>query len=811
MSIQLFKEVLNGPYDGIAPPTTLKMGSIVGGKNIRKVSKLGGWKPRRGCVFHNTTSLGEAVLSLHEYKHPRNSDRHFLAQCDGKLYDADDTPPSTGTVFSTSEIASILSSSRPGFSDMINELWMYADGEGKPILWGGDTPFCSGFAVYDSSADIYIDYTRSVTDNRSETEAIVLEAAGDKFYVCSPGIASAIALDLGSSVNSNAVTTTLKSFVSGAWADRSASDGTANSGHTLAKDGSFTWSVNSTDSMTVIAGIMGFWYEFSFSGALSGSVTVKSCTVVFAPQTVANKWSGVFEQPAGVRYYDESVGEYADLTGAITNQSTSMYLDASDGTTSDFIYIKTIEPACGFGFGIVDGAGNTNNAQVDGIEAWEGDSWTGGTILKDETLSGTAGFSQSGTIWFDASVLTPKRRTMGFDSIPGYWYRVSWDAALSSSVEIFEVFVANFPMALPSYKGVVEFKNRSVVWGDPEFPNRLRYSANGRLDCFSGSDSGYTDAFGAMTEVAVVKRFYNELLVWKADSVYLLEGFAPINFGILKVADTIGCCAPQTVVVVETGYSAMNINEPLSVAIWMDTDGVYVIDGRKPRKVSLPVDHYFNPEYTIAIPAADLGDCSAFADPIHNEYHLLLPDGTELVYNYILDEWYPPWERNVGTSGEYLQCGISLRGSDGRYYTYGGSSEGFVVKLETDTSDKDESNADVAIEHSIKTRGISATQKESTTFRFTFRKVFLEAKARAAGSVTTKFYKNLASSGTTLTVPSAVSLVNTGYELVNPGLDTDQQDCHCFQLEWICSTADVEFELWSFLYELNAVGEIVME
>jgi len=370
------------------------------------------------------------------------------------------------------------------------------------------------------------------------------------------------------------------------------------------------------------------------------------------------------------------------------------------------------------------------------------------------------------------------------------------------------VVTATQPEALPAYKGVIEFKGRAFVWPDPEFPNRLRYSAKGKADCFSGSDSGYTDEFGDMTEIVAVKRFYNELIVWKANSVWLLEGFAPVNFGTIKIADTVGCCAAKTALVVETGYPGMHADEPLSIAIWMDTDGIYVLDGRKPRKVSLPVDQFFNTEYTTAFAAAKLSGMQSYIDKLNNEYHLLPQSTAELVYNFVTDEWYPPWVRRVGTAAKYLVSGMNLKGSDGRDYCYGGNDEGFVFRLESDTTDKDAANADVAIEHSVKTRAICVTQKMATTLEFTFRKVFVEAKARAAGTITTNFYKDLADSGTALVTPGAISLVNSGYALAVDGVETNQINCKAFQLEFLESVADVEMELYSFVYLLEARGEL---
>jgi hypothetical protein len=587
----------------------------------------------------------------------------------------------------------------------------------------------------------------------------------------------------------------------------------------MAVDGSVTWTANATDTMSVMNGIMGYWYQVTFTGALSNSVDVIGCKVQYDLARMSNKWSGVFELPLAVRFYDQSATEYVDETGVLTNESTSQYLELNDATTSDFIYIKTLEPITALGLAIVAGYENTDNAQFDSLEDWDGDSWNAITSgLTDGTLDGGADSSlaQTGIFQWNAAGRTVKRRTMSFDSVPGYWYRLSWDAAFTNagdSIRLYYVTVIPFPEAIGTYDGVVEFKGRAMYWGDPEFPNRLRASAYARPDCLCGSDSAYTDTFGSMDKVVGVVRFYNELLVFKSSSVFLLEGYMPSNFGVLKVADTVGCCAPQTIKQIEVGVPSMHADEPLTVVIWCDVDGVYLIDGRKPKKVSLPVDQYFNTEYSTAIAAASLSSLRAFVDPLRNEYHLLIPgSGTghsvELVYNYVLDEWWPPFDRTVGGTNDFLTCGLSLKGTDSRYYTYAGTSAGFVFRLEMDTTDKTAANADVTITHSIKTRAISFDQEKSFTFTFDFREVIIEAKARTSGTITTKFYKDLATSGTTIANPTALSLVNSGYSLALDKLDTSQSECSCFQLEFECSTADVELEIYDFNYLTESRGEL---
>ena len=161
-----------------------------------------------------------------------------------------------------------------------------------------------------------------------------------------------------------------------------------------------------------------------------------------------------------------------------------------------------------------------------------------------------------------------------------------------------------------------------------------------------------------------------------------------------------------------------------------------------------------------------------------------------------------------------MECGISLRGTDGRYYTYGGGSAGRIYLLETDTSDKSttDTESDYGIKHSIKTRAISAEQKQATTLDFTFRKAWIEAKARTTPTtktIVTNFYKDLATSVTAiLATPAAIDLGNSGYALLVDVVDTNQIRCKTFQLEFEADRIDLELEIYSIVYQLEAVGEL---
>jgi len=813
MPNQIFKEPFTGKYDGVTPATMLQPGQVSDGLNMRKISPLGGWKPRKGCSIHNTTALESSsnIDSLHQYTNPKQTDYHFIAQVNSKLYDATNDPPTgSGTTFGTD--LGVTVGTTPGFSAVVGEHWIYADGSGIPIIYGGDSPYVYAVLYYDNSAAVYRDITRETTDGNSSNTATMTFATSDKLYVITNEIAEGLTFDFGSSVNNNVATVTLKSWQAGAWSDRSATDNTDSpAGTTFAIDGSLTWTRSGSDTMRIIGNtIMGYAYEISFSAALD-AVEIVSIKASIDPIAITNKWNGQLDFVAGGRFFDQSALEYQECFTKITNEATSMYIDISSATTSDFFYIKTYEPATAFYIGVVTGYTNVDNAQIDNIEHWDGDSWVAGAAIVDSTLDDTpdSSFSQTGLVSWNGTADSPQKSVLEGDPIPGFWYRISWDATLSADVRIYLVAYAPFPTALPTYKGCVEFKNRLFVWPDPEFPNRLRFSAKNKPDCFSGADSGYTDAVGGADDIVCAVKFYNELLVFKENSVFLLEGEDPRTLGAIIVSHTVGLASPKSVQVAEVGTPGSHEDEPLSVCLWQDTDGIYVTDGRKPRKISLPVDHFFNPEYSTAIPAASIANRNSFVDPQNNEYHLALPwvnstyQYTELVYNYATDEWFPVWDR-----GFDIDSGLSLRGTDNRYYVYAGSDVGFVYRLENDTSDKNTSDADVAITHNVKTRAISANQKLATTMLFTLRRIWAELKARTAGTLTTKTFKNMATSGTSQSTPSALNMVNSGFSIATPHIDVKVEGCTCFQVEFSLATIDQEMEIWSMEYEINIIGLI---
>lgn len=742
------------------------------------------------------------IKGLYWYKNPIRQDQHFLGHIGNKLLDLVNLPPNTYS--SNTDLGSVENDK--GFSCLVNEDFFYATSSGGVQVWGGSGSNPLGFIIENTSTNVLTDDTNFVRDNRTDTYALVFDSGSPEIFIVSSYRLDKIDLTFGAQVNTNTVSMTLAAWrgTSGFVTISGFTDGTISGSATLAQDGSLTWTRSTADALTQVSGIMGYVYRMSFSGVLSTQVQITSCFVVSSQiESVSNKWNGIWEIVDGTRVFKNATGEYGEGLGKVSVESTSTFIQLGTLGTSDALYIKTAEPPSGFGIAIVDGFSNVNVVTINDPKGWTGNAWSAYTGLVDTTQNtGGDSFAQTGSIFFDGSSVQVRKRVLPGDDTPGYWTQVTWSDDLSLEVRVFFLVSATYPEALGSYDGCIEFKNRLMLWGDKEFPNRLRFSTTNRPDCFSGSNSGYTDAFGDKSPILNVLKFYNELLVFKEKSIFLLEGDSPFNFGTLKITDTVGLASIHTAQVVEVGSPSMHRDEPLTIALWQDVDGVYALDGRKPRKITSSIENFFDPTSSQSIPENEIHSLSGFIDPINNEYHLILSD-KELVHNYVTDEWYPVWERALN-----LTSATHFIPDDTYGYVYAGTEEGFIVRTETGLNDKDESDSDVAIEHFLTSRAILATQNLSTSLTLNLRRLWAEFKAESVGEVVSKALKDLAPDASPLTSPIPMTLINAGFGITSPRMNISLNDCTCFQIKLYVNTVDWHMEIWSFSYEVEIIGLI---
>jgi hypothetical protein len=314
--------------------------------------------------------------------------------------------------------------------------------------------------------------------------------------------------------------------------------------------------------MSVFGNRQLYWYKIIFSGAPT-LIEVMSCRVVRAIQEMTNKWDSVFRNVLGAFFYDASALSYNDKLGAVTDGVSSTTMDIGSMTTSDYIYIKTLEPALGFGFLLGEGAVNSNNAEVDLIECIGPTGWVSVGTFRDETLDTAAdsSFANSGVIWLDEEH-EPQLSIFQGDRALGYWYRISIDAALSANPEITEIVYASWPKTLRPVKGCVEFNGQLILWGESRYPNRLIVSPYNRPDQLCNIEERYSIPFGSEEPIKCCLVLGDNLAVLKESGFYLVASDLTT---MTKATQDVGIAGAKTAVVIESGDKTLKEDELLSI------------------------------------------------------------------------------------------------------------------------------------------------------------------------------------------------------------------------------------------------------
>lgn len=817
-------EKLTGSYVPFENPGNLAEGSIVDGLNVRRADFFSGWKPRPGYTLINTTSIGSELKALFRYTNPRWQDYHLITQVGNSLRDntisTEELLTQGGETLLTQSLELLLAissgsplaqtanmgasifdgvSATPGFACVVSEDWIFADGSGKPVIYGGKTPTCNGFLVDDGSSNIS-DYTKLVRNTDTSTYAILPSDASMVYYVCSKEIANAIHLGFGSSVNTNSVTATVSAWRSGSWTSVSASDGTSGT-VTHDTDGSFEWTAGA-DEVRVLGGIMGYWYRVSVSGAMTITHVV-TCRISRPAVRMTNKWNGVYNYPTGVLFYDASDTSYVDVLGLVTNTSESQYLDLSSATTSDYLYVKAPEGIVGIGVVMVQGSENGNAATIDGSEYWNGSAWTSLSRTDDTTNDGgTVSFAQSGTVWLDLTSQTSVRRQVGSDAVAGHWIRLSWSAALSADVKIATIVYVGLPDEFPTVNGCVEYNGRALYWGPFEYQNRLLISPYQKPDQLDDLDGRYSPPFGGDDIIIGCIVLEDVVLVAKEKGLFFMIENSDGTFSVNRLTSQVGLSSPKSLVTAEVGESNLRNEEIIPIVLFEDLDGWYKISRQgNIVKISDVIRNYFDPNASEYIGAANVGNTQGYFSPLDGTLRAIYSD-RELVYNIKRAEWYPSWQRELT-----LTTATAVKGTNNQYTLIGGTSEGFLINLEDGTSDRDSSNSETTINHKIKTRVIYALDNNSNQIKGTFRYLWAEFKTDT-GTITSKIFLNRVTSGTSITSPSAMSLVDSGKDYTLVRQELSESNTYCFAFEFESDTLNQTMEILGFTHAIAPVGSV---
>jgi len=231
----------------------------------------------------------------------------------------------------------------------------------------------------------------------------------------------------------------------------------------------------------------------------------------------------------------------------------------------------------------------------------------------------------------------------------------------------------------------------------------------------------------------------------KTSQTWMLTGDNPETFRVFELSDRTGRVAGGSMAVgtleVQSGFYRR-------VAVWLSQEGVVACDGNAPIVISDDLYPLFDPQSSMYLSAATLALCNGFIDPVRSEYHLVIPNVNEYVYDFKKKKWF---EVSRGTGNE-LECGCAVYDANGVAYGYGAVDDGKVYRLENGTTFNG-----TAISCEVTTADL-ALENGSVTVPTSVMGTRLYGKAKTgASTVTLTHYGDSATSGNAFATISPVA------------------------------------------------------
>lgn len=470
------------------------------------------------------------------------------------------------------------------------------------------------------------------------------------------------------------------------------SDGTAVGGISLAQDGvvSFT-STEDLAKVKVFDQAVLYWYRVSVDDISSGT-SIYYATVRVPFQKTRDLWDGVFRTCLSFLIYKTSFNDYTqNITEEdYTTANDATYAQAGGLTSSQYIVCGFAERQLGLNLTIIGEKANTTAGTTLTVSYWNGSAWTAVTGLDDGTSENVISMSKSGLIsWTSPDSSIEFKKEISKEE-PLYYYKLSFDKTLSTNVYI--DFVAGIPTQkdIKPYKIVARSQNRTwLLANQAEAKNSARCSSVHTSNVFNGEDSKdlfFGDDSELTGHASLYSQFgsslYDVTVFTKTNEVWVLTGSGPSSWVQYTASTKRGCVAPLTMQTAHIGGevpAGLNRN----VAVWQSATSIDMFDGRVITELSRDIDNYFDQTNDEAINLDKIGDSKGFFNHDFTKYHWLFASGTsttlnkELVYDFTRQKWS---EIDRGT--KKLQAGFNAQTFSGINYSYGGTSAGYVQRLE---------------------------------------------------------------------------------------------------------------------------------
>lgn len=588
-----------GGCDTRREKTVLPMGAYSMVQNMR--SRYPGMKKRPGMIrLHPNNEGSNQVMTLFQMSKGGISERHTFAQMsDGKVYEADNDPPTVSDTDFGDSVYTGTSGQVPASWSMMRDCLIFSNGADQHQLYAGSEYPITAFVVCKESGAIPLlptkgaDYTVEATDGDSATE-IVLDALGDLgtdydcIFICTQLKSSAFNFTF-SIPNADADAIVKVNYWNGTWAAATVSSDTTMTGiYSFAQDGKVSINETADEIPTYMYGVSGYWYQvyLGAGGDLSATCRATSCTYDTRWQALENVWDGVPLAATEAQFYDQSQSAY------MTYPYAAVTLGGM--TTSDKCYISSPWPLTGFYIDVGE-TPNVNSASVDHVYYWNGTAFA----EVSGRVDGTSGATKTGWITFDreAAFKTQFNNTQYY----AYWYYFTVSATLSADAAVSIYTMPYFDINEIGRAGVCNgvWKDRAVYTFGKE-GNYLYVSAANRPNVLNGSDTTVLQAGdGRKNNVVAVRKFYNELMVWQEEKgtnggcLTLFEGYSPATFAKLVLSNQIGTFNSKSVAVVDGVHTEQGAK---TIAYFLSHQGVMACDGTTVYRISDKIGNYFDPD-----------------------------------------------------------------------------------------------------------------------------------------------------------------------------------------------------------------------
>lgn len=589
----------------------------------------------------------------------------------------------------------------------------YANGK-HSLIWGGDEFRIAKFINYDPTLVFSYDYTEMVNNELSDTlnTAVLHRAADNKTYAylgsTLPGI-SGIKFYINKA-NTAVSSPTIYYWNGSAWVTvGTVTDGTKSSTVSMAQTGTMTFTApTTTNKLKMINNLYLYWLKIEW-GTLDTTTSIYYVTTKTTMQPVTDIWDGSSTDISVCQTYTVA-GGYSDQTINIIKNDYSTgwdgtswisppetYLNMASFATNSYIYIGSVYKLTGLYFLLPTDQVNTTAASMT-VSYWSGSAWTSVGTLDDQTLGSTTDttLNNSGyVLWNSPSI---EYRTHVSTSTELYYYRIGFDAVISTLCKIDHMYCIPTQDKIYDYNFALMWLNRLFYCGNKSRDkNKILGSASFAPSVFNGSDR-IERYIGTNEELiagaTLFSRYGTELsetmLITKLNETWILSGTDPQNIVMYCVSKKYGCNAPHTMQVCDLGFEiAPGVNK--AVAIWQSNNGLVMFDNGSIISIDQDIQDKFermsDSTYSTRLNGSYANISQGFYDPTNKEYHWLYAEGSstsinaELVYDITRKKWY-----KINRGSLYLKCGLSVMDTIGNHYTYGAIDTGYVERLEYGTS-----------------------------------------------------------------------------------------------------------------------------